>query len=76
MSVVDDVDMERGSINRDDIRAKFEDLKHSLDHTAEAARTPMLASGIAIVAVMAVLAFLLGRRRGRASRTVVEVRRV
>ncbi len=76
MSDVDDVDMERGSINRDDIRAKFEDLKHSLDHTAEAARTPMLASGIAIVAVMAVLAFLLGRRRGRASRTVVEVRRV
>lgn len=71
-----DVAMERESINRDDIQAKFEDLKHSLDHTAEAARTPMLATGIAIVAVLAVLAFLLGRRRGRASRTVVEVRRV
>lgn len=71
-----DVAMERESINRDDIQAKFEDLKHSLDHTAEAARTPMLGAGIAIVAALAVLAFLLGRRRGRASRTVVEVRRV
>ena len=71
-----DVAMERESINRDDIQAKFEDLKHSLDHTSEAARTPMLATGIAIVAVLAVLAFLLGRRRGRANRTVVEVRRV
>ena len=71
-----DAAMERESINRDDIQAKFEDLKHSLDHTAEAARTPMLGAGIAIVAALAVLAFLLGRRRGRASRTVVEVRRV
>ena len=71
-----DAAIERESINRDDIQAKFEDLKHSLDHTTEAARTPMLATGIAIVVVLAVLAFLLGRRRGRASRTVVEVRRV
>lgn len=71
-----DAAMERESINRDDIQAKFEDLKHSLDHTAEAARTPMLGAGIAIVAALAVLAFLLGRRRGRANRTVVEVRRV
>ena len=71
-----DVEMEHESIDRDDIRAKFEDLKHSLDHTAEAARTPMLSAGIAIVAVVVVLAFLLGRRRGRAGRTVVEVRRV
>ena len=71
-----DMEMDRESIGRDDIQAKFEDLRHSLDHTAEAARTPMLAAGIAIVAVLVVLAFLLGRRRGRASRTVVEVRRV
>lgn len=71
-----DAEMERESIDRDDIQAKFEDLKHSLDHTAEAARAPMLAAGIAIAAVLVVLAFLLGRRRGRASRTVVEVRRV
>lgn len=71
-----DVDMEHESIGRDDIQAKFEDLKHSLDHTAESARTPMLAAGIAIAAVLVMLAFLLGRRRGRASRTVVEVRRV
>ncbi|WP_419925648.1 hypothetical protein [Candidatus Poriferisocius sp.] len=71
-----DMDMEPEPIDRDDIRAKFEDLKTSLDHTADAARAPMLAVGIGTVAVLVVLAFLLGRRRGRAGRTVVEVRRV
>ncbi len=71
-----DPDLGQDSIDRDDIKAKFEELKGSLDHTAEAARTPMLAAGIAAVVVLVVLAFFLGRRRGRSSRTVVEVRRV
>lgn len=71
-----DLDLGREAINRDDIQAKFEELKHSLDGTAEAARTPALAGGIVVSAVLVALAFMLGRRRGRASRTVVEVRRV
>lgn len=71
-----DPDLGREEIDKDDIQAKFEELKDSLDHTAESARTPMLAAGIAVLVVLVVLAFLVGRRRGRASRTVVEVRRV
>ncbi len=71
-----DLDLGREAISRDDIQAKFEELKHSLDGTAETARTPALAGGIVVLAVLVALAFMLGRRRGRASRTVVEVRRV
>ena len=71
-----DPDLGREEIDKDDIKAKFEELKDSLGHTAESVRTPMLAAGIAVLVVLVVLAFLVGRRRGRASRTVVEVRRV
>ena len=71
-----DPDLVDDAIDRGDIRAKFEELKDSLDHTAEAARTPMLAAAIAVAVVVATLAFVLGRRRGRAGRTVVEVRRI
>lgn len=71
-----DLNLDRGPIGRDDIRDKFEELKGGLDHTAETARTPVLGAGVVVVAVLAVAAFWLGRRRGRASRTVVEVRRV
>ena len=71
-----DPELSHEPIDRDDIQAKFEELKDSLGRTAETARTPILATGIAVVLVLAALAFLLGRRRGRSSRTVVEVRRV
>lgn len=69
-------DSTTGEIGKDDIRAKFTELKDSLDGTAESARTPMLATGVVLLVVLVALAFLLGRRRGRSSRTVVEVRRV
>ncbi|MDE0615166.1 MAG: hypothetical protein OXI32_12210 [bacterium] len=71
-----DLNLDRGPIDRDEIRDKFEELKGGLDHTAEAARTPVLGAGMVSLVILAVLAFWLGRRRGRASRTVVEVRRV
>ncbi|MCY3909936.1 MAG: hypothetical protein OXF99_00395 [bacterium] len=71
-----DLDFGREAISKDDIQAKFEELKNSLDGTAEAARTPALAGGVVFLAVLVALAFMLGRRRGRAGRTVVEVRRV
>lgn len=71
-----DLDLGREAISKDDIQAKFEELKHSLDGTAEAAGPPAMAGGALILAALVALAFLLGRRRGKASRTVVEVRRV
>lgn len=71
-----DLNLDRGPIDRDEIRDKFQELQGGMDHTAEAARTPVLGAGVAALVILGVLAFWLGRRRGRASRTVVEVRRV
>ena len=68
--------MDHEVINRDHIRDKFRELKGDLGQTAEAARAPMLGAGVAAIGALAVVAFWLGRRRGRAGRTVVEVRRV
>ena len=71
-----DSNLDRGPIDRDEIRDKFQELKGGLDHSAEAARTPVLGAGMVALVILAALAVWLGRRRGRASRTVVEVRRV
>ncbi len=71
-----DVYVDHEVISRDDIRDKFQELKGDLGQTADAARTPVLGAGIAAIGALVVVAFWLGRRRGRASRTVVEVRRV
>ncbi|WP_420638091.1 hypothetical protein [Candidatus Poriferisocius sp.] len=67
---------EQPTISRQDILAKFEELRGGVDHTAASARSPILAGCATAVVLLVVLAFLLGRRRGRASRTLVEVRRV
>jgi hypothetical protein len=63
-------------ITRDDIEAKFREIKGDIDETAEAAKPIGIAAGaIALIAVVGV-AYLIGRRRERKRRTVVEIRRV
>ena len=65
-----------GRVAPSDIEAKLRQIRQELNRTTQAARPAGLAAaGVAVVAVVA-LAFVLGRRRGRAGRTVVEVRRV
>lgn len=64
------------TITPDDIEAKFTQLKDDLDGTTTAARHSILRTGGIILAVIVVVTFLLGKRRGRANRTVVEIRRV
>lgn len=65
-----------GTITRDDIQAKAEEIRLSAEQTARA-KAPVGIAVISAVAVVAVgAAYFLGRRRGRKSRTVVEVRRV
>ena len=63
-------------ITRDDIRAKAEQIRHQADSTVTSA-APVGLAAIGVAAVLAILvAYLLGRRKGRDSRTVVEVRRL
>lgn len=64
------------SISREDIEAKFRELQGEVEVIGEEAKgygiTVLIALGVGIVAV----AFVLGRRRGRRNRTIVEVRRI
>jgi MYXO-CTERM domain-containing protein len=63
-------------VTRADIEAKLAEIRGVTDDTAEvaedAAKTGLVVAGVAVV----VVAFLLGRRRGRKKSTIVEVRRI
>ncbi len=63
-------------ITRGDIEAKLREMRGEVEQTAEAARTPIIAIAGGVAAAVVVLAFLLGKRRGRRKSTVVEIRRV
>ena len=70
--------VERGErvITRADIEAKLAEIRGVTDDTTEvaeeAAKTGLVVAGVAVV----VVAFLLGRRRGRKKSTIVEIRRI
>jgi hypothetical protein len=63
-------------VTRADIEAKLAEIRGVTDDTTEvaeeAAKTGLVITGVAVV----VVAFLLGRRRGRKKSTIVEVRRI
>ena len=59
-------------ITRADLEAKFEELRSSTAPN-ETTRSVGLAAGIMAVIVIGVVAYLLGRRRGKKRRTIVEV---
>jgi hypothetical protein len=63
-------------ISRDDLEAKLRDLSGGLEDTVEAARPKVISSAAAGVLLAVLLAYLLGRRRGRARSAVVEIRKV
>ena len=65
-----------GRISRADIEAKLRQMRGEVDKTAEAAKVPLMAIAGAAGAAVVVLAYLLGKRRGRRKSTVVEIRRV
>ncbi|MHB1444056.1 MAG: hypothetical protein ACYCTI_12615 [Acidimicrobiales bacterium] len=68
--------MPEARITRDDIQAKAEQIRQRADQGARAAAPGGLAAAGALVVVVVGVAYLLGRRRGRRNKTVVEVRRV
>lgn len=63
-------------ITPEDLQRKFGELKNELENVAGAARSTAQKVGIIAGVVLVLLAFFLGSRRGKAGRTVVEVRRV
>lgn len=65
-----------GKITRGDIESKLREMRGDVEETAEAAKTPIMAIAGGVAVAIVVVAFLLGKRRGRRRSTVVEIRRV
>jgi hypothetical protein len=63
-------------ITRDDIENKFRELQGEVDVVTDDVRSYAATIGAVIVVTVVVVAFWLGRRRGRKTRTVVEIRRI
>lgn len=58
-----------------DIEAKARQIEAALDETREAAQNTAVIAGV-VGAVVVAAAFLMGRRRGKRSKALVEVYRV
>jgi len=63
-------------ISRDDLEAKLREISGGVEETVEAARPKVISTAVAGVLLVALVAYLLGRRRGRARSAVVEIRKV
>lgn len=63
-------------ISKEDIEAKFVELATNLDSAAGSAKDVGKKVGIVAAVLLLILVFVLGRKRGSQSRTVVEIRRV
>ncbi|MFP4513696.1 MAG: hypothetical protein ACLFRV_12185 [Acidimicrobiales bacterium] len=64
------------AIDRDDIEAKFRELQSEVDDTVESSMGALFVAGVAGAVGLLIVAFLLGRRKGKKQSTVVEIRRV
>lgn len=63
-------------ITRDDLENKLREISGEYEERVDAARPQLLAGAVAALAVVAVVAYLLGRRKGRGRSAVVEIRRL
>ena len=54
----------------------FAGIQGEVTEKAEDAKTTILAVGAGVVAVVVVLAFVLGKRKGKQDKTYIEIRRV
>lgn len=63
-------------ITKRDLESKFRELEGEASSTAEQAKSYALAAAAVVVVGIAVVAFVMGRRRGRKKTTVVEIRRI
>jgi len=69
--------MTQTRITRDDLEAKLREVEHGAESPVGAVKSGARVAAVAVVLVVVVGAYLVGRRRGRRrNRTVVEVHRL
>jgi hypothetical protein len=66
----------QSTVTRADIEAKLQEIRGVTDTSTEVAQQAVKPALIAVGVAVVVVAFLLGRRRGRRRSTIVEVRRI
>jgi len=62
-------------IQPSDIEAKARQIQDALEQTKESAQNTAVLAGVAVF-LFVLVAFLVGRRRGKKSRAVVEIYRI
>jgi hypothetical protein len=63
-------------ITRDDLEGKFRELAGDVNETTDTVKSYAVAVAAVVVVGIVALAFIAGRRRGRAKTTVVEIKRI
>ena len=63
-------------ITRDDIESKLRELQGDVDEGIDTARSVGTVVAVGAAVALVVVAYLLGRRRGRKRQTVLEIRRI
>lgn len=63
------------TISRDDLEAKALELVDAVDDTGRSAQDKAILIAV-VIGVVVIAAFVVGRKRGRRNKTVVEVYRV
>lgn len=63
-------------VTRADLEAKFQELRGATEPGAQKAKGVGIAAVVAGGVLLVLIAYLLGRRKGRKRTTIVEVRRV
>ena len=64
-----------GNITREDLQARLQQVADALNSASAPARRSGFRLGVIGGVALVILAFFLGRRRGRLTRTFVELRR-
>jgi hypothetical protein len=65
-----------GRVQLTDIRSKLGEIRGEVDETAEQARPVAAYAAVGGVVLLVIVAFLLGRSRGRSKSSWVEIRRL
>ncbi|MFP3913478.1 MAG: hypothetical protein ACLFWM_01265 [Actinomycetota bacterium] len=63
------------TIQPSDIEAKAREIQDALEETKESAQNTAVIAGV-VIAVVVLLSFVLGRRKGKKSKAVIEVYRL
>ena len=66
----------RGPVTRSDLETKFRELQGEIDESKQTAASYAIAVGAVAVVGVALVAYVLGRRKVKKRSTVVEVRRI